>query len=188
MTDDSKKENLQRWIEFWIAAAPENETDEELGLALQALIVELNKFNLTLNLNQEEEARFFDLAMKRLQTSRVLGPRHSLAEAVLRRLPDDPTGAVRYLSTHIQSTRAQQSKRASAPRPRRYDPITVFINEHLEEYPTATSTEILKSIKASKDFLIDDTEVRDKRTHHTAKLKSFPSRVSVARKRFLKGS
>jgi hypothetical protein len=177
---------LQEIIDDWIASAPQNETDDELGHALLALVQILSQLRHTPCPTPDEQERLFTLIVKRLSAAR-LGPKYSIPEAILRRLSEDPGDAVRYLSRHLATQSEQQSRRAQSPRPQRRDAITRYIEELIEGSPLVTANEILNNIKSDKDFLVDEFEVRHRLSHDVATVKSFRSRVTNARKRILNG-
>jgi hypothetical protein len=176
------KQLLQRWQAQWIALGREHETEEELGQALLAFI------NVTLQLQHPllsglTEDDLLSETIRRLKSPSELGPEHSITEATLRRLVEDPADAIRYISTAKQQHSASQSQRGSKPRPRSKDSITQAIEEILEETPQMTAKNVGRALEGHEDIDLIDDEYRHRSDASTLKVSNLSSRVSNAKKR-----
>jgi len=173
---------LQQIIDDWIASAPQNETDDELGHALIALVQILCQLRHTPCPTPDEQERLFTLIIKRLSAAR-LGPKYSIPEAILRRLSEDPGDAVRYLSRHLATQSEQQSRRAQSPRPNSRNSITRLIEEILEGNIKLSAKMVGLALEESPEIKIIGDEYRHVSDASTLKVSNLPSRVSEARKR-----
>lgn len=182
MTNPSYQNMLQKIIDDWIASAPQNETDNELGHALMALIQILVQLRYTPCPTPDEQERLFTLIVNRLSAARF-GPKYSIPEAILRRLSEDPGDAVRYLFRHLATQSEQQSRRAQSPRPNRKNSITRLIEEILEGNIKMSAKMVGLELEASPEITLLDDEYRHEFDASTLKVSNLASRVSEARKR-----
>ena len=110
-----------------------------------------------------------------------LGPEHSVREGAMRRLVEDPAGAVRYLKTALEQRSEKQSDRASKPRARKS--ITKAIEDILEENPDLPAKGVGRELAQHPDIILLDGEFRSTVDADTLNENNLASRVSDAKKR-----
>lgn len=112
-----------------------------------------------------------------------LGPEHSLAEVVFRRLVVDPIKAAQYFESAIQDRSDTQSRRAKKPRPSRRDSITRVIEEILEEDLSLSAKKVGRRLQEHPDIQLIDDEYRHTGDTATMAETALKDRVSAAKKR-----
>lgn len=174
---------LDRLCKEWEADAPEGETREEHGAALVLLFIQSELLRHGIDPSHQDAAEVTRSTLKKLRNPDVLGPAHSVAEAVFRRLPDNPKAAMAYLEQHVTEKRAAQSKRAKAPRSRRLDSITRLITDILADEPHLSAKEVERQLVGIEGIRIIDGEIVNGQDGTRVRASNLPSRVSDAKKR-----
>lgn len=176
-----------RLFREWAAQQPEGETPAAMGAALVSLIVRSELLRHGIDASHPAAGKVFLATLEKLRQPDALGPAHSHAEAVFRRLADNPEAAVAYLEQHITEKSAAQSKRAKAPRPSRLDSISQRISDIVEVEPDISAKEVERDLLRMEGINIVDGEIINAQDGSRMSQSNLASRVSDAKKRIRAG-
>ena len=171
-------------IKKWLDEAPAGETPDAVGDALVDFIIRSELLRHGVDIKDPTAESITRDTLAQLSNPLVLGPEHSIAEVVFRRLAVGSREAVEYLEQHVSSRSAAQSKRAQAPRKRRLDSISRLVNDIVSLDPKLSAKAVRAELKEIPSIKIIGDEIINRQDACRLKLSLLPSRVSDAKKRF----
>ena len=173
---------------FWQSREVENQTDEELADEVIAYILAREQIRYRVRPGSGAAEVIDQKTLATLAKPDQLSPQHSVIEAFLRRLVQDPANAIRYLTKAVEERSAAQAARAKNNRKSRWDGITCAIHDCLENHPSASTKEIVVLLGKHEEIVFLDGEFRHQVDASTIREELLASRVSDARKRLRKKS
>jgi hypothetical protein len=181
----SFQEAQLRLQEEFLRGAQDHESDKELGDAVLNFILESERVRHRVKTASPEQNEIDQQTLQRLHSQVELGPEYAFVESVFKRLAKDPASAIRYFSQAVQTVSVKQIERAKSPRPRRYDSITRLIHDIVRDNLTISARSALKELMGIEGIIVVDGEIINTQDSTRMSVKSFPSRVSDAKKRKL---
>lgn len=172
----------------WEAQGTDDETPEELMASLQNLMLRMERARHRVEDGTPEADAVDKRTLVIIAAPDRLTGEFSLTEAFLRRLQTNPRDAYQYLSDEIQRKDAINSKRASNPRPSRWDNITKMINEFVEDDPKVSSKQVGRHLLESDQVYYLEGSYIHKFDRSEVTEGGLVKRVSRAKKRYWKNN
>lgn len=181
-------DELEDLKKAWLGEEVENESPEELGMAVMDFILRRERLRHGVHPGTPEASELDRRTRETLNQPDVLDPTHSLFEAFIGRLARNPEMAINYLTKFVENRSAQMAKVAQQPRPGRRDGITVAIYDCLESNPKASAKTVGKYLRDHPDIELADGIYSYNRDKATMREGLLDSRVNSAKNNLRKNS